>query len=890
MKNHIIDFLLLLTFLFLFPISAAEKAIIDIDFSKAEKLWNLQMKGICRGPLPDRVSPDFPAWNSSEVLTEAKSENEEKYLRIKIERLQGFVLFRMSPETLIPFPGYYRMELEYRTPDSMHELWVRRDKAPLYPCLASVKIPQSTQWTKRSFPVCLRKQLEGANPNDSTAVKPNEVTLRLNLSIGKIDIRRFRLLPCSQEEYDQYANSFLKTSSKDAKNFFRNSRFPLGLPSGWTGNAKVSDISGPTGTFALRFVHSAIFSEPFLPGPEVRDCIISFFCKGNFGASILDRDSKELKKITFPPSGEWQRVSFQFSPRQPLERGYALFIYGNGLIDGITAANAANNGAEKYASAGACEIALAPGDGLISIHRIQFEDESPIVRWKATGDWQGAMLRAKVFNIYGEEKILPPIVIPPDGNGEISYSVFPGKNLGAFRIEVWAEKSGKRVSPYNELVMTRIRRPVYEGKDAPDSPFGIHVGPSTGKCEILKAAGVNWVRLHDSYMDATSWAYVEKKKGVWTIPDKGIDVYRKHYLKVLGWLGGTPAWASYNPNTKRIPLFAAYAVPKDLDAFRIYVRKIISFYRGRIDEWHFGNEPWNPLFWNASLTDGDPKHSATPAKDFADLQKIAYEELKKTAPEVKMYGFSTMLDYNNFWTKGCFDAGAYDSCDALDYHHYETPEYGYPHDKIEEGFQAAWGYIRRKGKELKPVIMTEGCFNLTGTDACGIYNHSITWQGNDASALHANLCVRYHIGLLMAGVKRIFLYSDTFGQFTLRQSSYACLLQSDGFPRPTLPAYSNMAWLLEDRKIAKTSQLAPDVWSVWFTGKGKTVAVITGKMGAEWTGILPHQINGYDLFGNPVLDRIRYRGEFLYFVADEQNKEFLPGGKLYDGGGGRQAN
>ena len=60
------------------------------------------------------------------------------------------------------------------------------------------------------------------------------------------------------------------------------------------------------------------------------------------------------------------------------------------------------------------------------------------------------------------------------------------------------ERDGTRISPYNEIVMTRLERPVFWGQDAPDSPFGCHFIALESTIRMMKACGINWARLHDA--------------------------------------------------------------------------------------------------------------------------------------------------------------------------------------------------------------------------------------------------------------------------------------------------------------------------------------------------------------------------------------------------------
>lgn len=867
---------------------AAKEALIDIDFGHVEKPLQIKMKGEFQGSLPQGVIPDFPAWCSASAETVAGVDHGTKYLSFRTKHLEGSILFAMRPETLLLYPDYYLLQIRYRTRGPDHVIRFRRQLPPFFSTYAEVKLPKSENWSTLSVPVSVTTQKAGALPLDQTKIQPGEIRVILDLGEGEIDIARLQVFKATKDEFLKYARADLIPAPADSKNFFGSSRFPLGLPSGWRGIQVVPDPEniGPSGVPSLKiYNHGHLYSGPFLPGIVGKECTVSFSSKGQqLWAAILDASKKTITSQTIPPSGQWERRQLKFRPIDELARGYTLFISGHGWVDAVTANYLSPNG--EYYSDGDCEIALAPGEGEFREHRLHFVDEPAEIVWLATGSYNGAFLNAKVVNVYGEEKNLPRVKIPENGSGSIRYDVFPARGLGVFRLEVWAEMDGKRISPFSELVMTRIRRPVYEGKDAPDSPFGIHFGPKPEeRVKLMKAAGVNWVRMHDCYHDATNWAWIEKQKGNWQIPDDGIDSYRRNHVKVLGWLGGTPKWASVNPDTKRDLYSASYSQVKDIPAFRDYVRKVVSHFRGKIDEWQFWNEPWIPFFWNSDTNDGTPVHSATPGKDYARLSKIAYEELKKVAPEVRMYGFSTAQSYGDkiHWTRQVYDAGAYPYCDMMDYHQYESTPVGYPGDRIETAYPQVWNVILEKEKNIKPVVMSEGAFNPAEFDACGIYNYSITWKGKekDQAVNIADLIVRYNLGFLMMNVKRIFLYSDAYPHYTLNRPNYPCLLQADGYPRPTLPAYSNMAWLLEDRKVERKTKLADGVWSVWFVGKGKTVAVITGYPFVKWTGLLPESSLGYDLFGNPFFSQINYQGQVLYVMADDQSREYLPGGTQY---------
>ena len=119
--------------------------------------------------------------------------------------------------------------------------------------------------------------------------------------------------------------------------------------------------------------------------------------------------------------------------------------------------------------------------------------------------------------------------------GQVGYDAFPDRPLGQFRIEAWVEdSSGNRISSFNELLVTRIRRPRHWNEDAPDSPFGIHMGSTTRHHMLAKAIGINWTRLHDAGCAYTCWSFLEPHEGQWTFKDEDIARYRAHHISILG--------------------------------------------------------------------------------------------------------------------------------------------------------------------------------------------------------------------------------------------------------------------------------------------------------------------------------------------------------------------
>lgn len=869
--------------------SYALEPMVDVSFENFAQNLKTRNKGSFEGCLPKGVKADFPAWNHSIVVTKKLKEDNLEFLRFNVKKFDEAVLFSL--------PGkiegkYYKLQVYGRCPDSPLNLHIRKKSYP-YTTYLNADIAKNKSWEEYKFIFQL----------DDKRVPYKKLGLYLSLKKGITDVAFVKLTKSSREEYIKNNLTKIKRPEKGLKNLFRNSRFPLGRQTGWHGLCEYEsdkDNPGPSGAPSLKIKlskYKSLFSEPFQTDDPDSDIHISFAYKAEAkcGFTIMQGHKKTSIIKSLPVTKKWKRVELTFSPA-PLVRGFGIGFYGRGTlyIDSLMAYSGKES--QPYASQGECEIALAPNNTEIKNTRIQFSDEKALVRYYATGSFNNTLLRAKVINLYGEEKELPAVNLNKNPLGHIDYGVFEEKSLGQFRVEVWAEKDGKRVSPYNEIVMTRIRRPHYWGKDAPESPFGGHF--DTGMAKMMKAAGMNWVRLVDNCMQATCWAWLEPEKGKWDFSaDAKIKVFRKEYMKVYGFLGSCPPWAStYSGRNVKNGYFDKMGIPKDINAFRNYIRKVVSHYKGLIDEYQFQNEPWASRFW---YKDYDPEtgkfsQQGTGAKDYAKFSKIAYEELKKVYPEARLIGFNTKAgNKGRKWTKDVFDYGAYQYCDGIDYHYYNSrelldcvptvkPDIPY----ADKAYEDIINYISGKVKPpLKPVIMSEGNpmvsaavpWNKTGSnDYSGMYKHTLPWESTESSKLVklADSTCRFVIAHLSLGVKRIFLYSDKHFHTLLDPSVFPVLAGSDGLPYPTLPAFSNMAWLLEDRKFIKRVPVGKGVWAYIFSGKGKSVAVISGLKDGAYTVPQNGKFEILDLFGNQ--SKRVYQGHLLYVVSELSPHELAP--------------
>ena len=541
----------------------------------------------------------------------------------------------------------------------------------------------------------------------------------------------------------------------------------------------------------------------------------------------------------------------------------------------------------SYAPAAPCEVALTCPESETSVARIQFEDEKAEVRYCVAGaPGVGACLRTRLTNVYGETKDLPSVPLENRGlqYGMCSFDAFGDRPYGSFRIEAWVEDAtGKRISTFNEIVIHRLRRPRYDGRDAPDSPFGVHTLPRRRHLLMAKAVGINWVRLHDAGLQYIGWYFLEREPGKWTFFDDKIQAYRKQHLKILGEFGTAPEWASYVRNTTE-PCKSEYRrkwfAPTDPDQFGNYCRVVAKRYKGAIDDWCMWNEPWGTGFFAFDYNPSKVKRGRgftqpdTAPAYHAELTRQAWINGRAANPDIRIAGVCTTQSDEpdsmaSRWTRGIVDADGLEWCNAYDYHHYLDAAIGFPGDTIERTVRNAFApVVEKKGGIDKPLWMTEGqpVKRMTST---GLYKYTVVDPAPDDIWPTSDRLARYMVRMLAVGIQRVFLYTMHGHHYFNDDAKWSVLVTPEGYLHPSGAAHSALAWLIEDTRYARTVQVSENVWAYLFQGHGRAVAAICPS--ATDTGYtLPKHpsIRYLDLFGNPLHDR-KVMGYTVYAVIEE---------------------
>ncbi len=863
------------------------QSVLNSDFSTCNygswvTIQSQSTLGVIEGNFPENWT-DNSSWDLTSYLSKQEQEGTDLFWRLSsIVNDTGKIQLRHGlPSVLGGQNCRYVLKLTIRG-DQTIQTGIRQSGAP-YQFLWSATKQLSTEWQTLEWEFDLRQ------------TEPNEVAFWLNISgiPSQVDIKDIQLVEMNPQLIDDNLKFVYQGSGPD--NLLRQSRLPLGLPNGWSlfrefddmedvTILSVFDINSPSGSDVLCIdspnKEIVLYGEPIRVDRTWLTHTASLYAKGDGELKIYVYNATSClgqMTITLNNQTQWTRYYLNFTPISSDHATHLRFV-GQGIfkIDGLMVHSGET--VKPYQSQLAAEVALGPGDGEIAgFARCHFDNELyKKVNYVVTGVPNGidAVLKIKMFNVYGEEYELSPITLSNQTQcqGDIDYNVFPDRPYGSVRIEAHVEDSqGQQISAFNELVMHHLRRPKYWMIDAPDSPFGIHTLATRRHIQMAKAVGINWTRLHDAGTEYIGWYHLENQPGHWVFCDAELNRYRQYGMKILGALSTAPTWASYYPGYYTSSYYDRYFMPLDFNQFASqYVSTVVSRYANVIDDWDLWNEPWGT--WWAVDYDPVTKQYIPPSNEvqtFADFQKTVYPALKLANPNANLIGFNSYIgSLGNAWTSGMIQNGATPYADVFSYHHYTSSNIGYPDDVLKQALHEHAGQFSNQQLPY-PAWMTEGSPTSQLIDS-GFYNHTLSHPSDEDVNQTADRVGRFCLSLLTAGVEKFFMYSMGNNNYFDMCNGHQTLMTEEGYLHPSADAMSAFAYFIEDKTFASYQLLAPCVHSYQFNGMTQNVAVLVTSPGPRANYYLPNTPNVfyYDFYGNP-LNPGDLLGDTLVFAVSD---------------------
>ena len=854
-------------------------AVADVDFG-AVSTNVIVRSGVGRleGVLPAEVADNFTGWAKASVKTTALCEREGCFLRF--ETSPGASGGQFSVRVAEPLEtGHYRMEVEARN--------CRRTRSRPLRFLARLGPP--------SWKALWSAEFGGRDWRRETSAffidaKDGRPELFLQTQPGTVvDIRRIRLTRITPQDYR--AVHVPNAPSDDRRHFVRHTRFPLGLPSGWnTGRDGVfvetsagrADDGLPTFRFVSARTTACFYSEPFLTSATggVATVRIRYRAQGTWHASAFaDVSYRWVGSVKLPASDVWREASFRIT-EPPDAEALSVKIAGCGSFE-LDRFDVTKGTADQPPDGDhVAEVTLQVSEGEVASSRLQFADEPAHLAWAVTDAPKGAELRLSVGDLYGRRRDLAPVALKGGRleTGTLAYLPETAAEVGQYRVDAEVFAGGVRVSPREELVVTRIRKPVYWKRTAPNSPFGTHLIARQDTLMAAKAAGVNWTRFHDAGTEYSGWYDLEREKGVWTFHDEEIERFRRAGILMYAQLGTAPLWATHFPETKfaKTPrnYFAKYLRPTNTVDYLAYVTKFVTRYRGVIDDYFIWNEPWG-RWW---VTADDARFFSTNrtelVRQYGRFSNATYAAAKAANPNARISGFNATGGQVDWWMEPLAEVGVMDACDDIDFHFY-TPNARLCRADDEPLSEGPLAPLRKRWPDLKGkrVIMSEGQGVSTGSGGVtgrmtGLYRTIFAFgpESLESCASMADQTCRYNLDLLSEGVSRIFVYTTHSYETMAVKPKFQSFFGADGYPHPELVAHAHMARLIEDRAFVDKTAYGEHAVRLRFRGKdGTEVAAYTELSRQEAAELVRrHPDACTDLWGNPLDVAVWPEGTLVY--------------------------
>ena len=646
-------------------------------------------------------------------------------------------------------------------------------------------------------------------------------------------------------------------------------RLGAGVPTAWHFDGDYQLACGPAagpvgkGTLKVTIPYGVVMMySPPIKLAYGRQHTVSLYARSEPAGMSVEFAIAELKqwwKVGVHYGGQvtsdWQRLPA--TGKGPVAEGeyYAVWIKASGpgtlWLDGLQLEEGA--AATDFKPKFPVTLSVTPAEPW----GVFVGDEPEAVKASAVGTMPlGSRLRLRAVHVDGSADDLPSLNLPA---GETWSSQVPCasascRKFGLVRLEATVVgPDGKPLSEQGETLLARVGKPT-PGPDE-KSRFGIHVSLRDPDLTVAQRLGYKWCRLHDASI-FTKWGIVEPERGKWVWHDAEINLALSHGLKIMGMLCSSPPWASGTTNTDGY--WSMYYPPKDMDAWRNYVRTVVARYKGKIDDWEVWNEPWGDFF-----------RGGTPEK-YAEVLRAACEEAKKANPQCRIMGVDTYGGTG--WDAKVMAAGAYPFFDVMSFHTYTSQLWGRTGDEPSELANHLRTEILQSGP-AKPLWDTEGGPGA-GPDHGSFLSIADPALYGDWSRC-ADMVVRMFLGLDAAKVDRFFLYSiHNWGQY----GAPSWMLVDTGPLLPPLHLTVNaLIRFTEGATYAGRGTPAKGASAQFYTRGDSLIAAVfsDGETPVPMSVVIPAGVKCLDRWGNPCAAPTKALRGPTYFIATGAQRSAL---------------
>jgi hypothetical protein len=439
------------------------------------------------------------------------------------------------------------------------------------------------------------------------------------------------------------------------------------------------------------------------------------------------------------------------------------------------------------------------------------------IKYRITDYWDKEVASGSV-----EEKV------KADGNAKKLLKIPSDLPIGYYRVN-FDSADGKL---HDEAIFGIYKEMAYKGFLPFDWPLGYN--KSEGN-PIVRKLGFGWVRC---------WNF--KFKDIWPEKDK-LDFAKQDLivkrcqdakLNIMPVLGTSLARSKHHKDgNKFIPKWAIERTAKSskkgswaldvsfprIDAWKAYVKALVSRYKDRIKVWEVMNEP------NCWLI----------PEEYAPYMKATYEAAKEADPDCIIVGVCATSDWSGEpapWTKRVLEIDGCKSLDALSIHMYGgcSPE-AYRGIGTDGMLNHLKGMLKEFGRDI-PIWHTEKSFNTTEVGYSpeklnypGVYLRESGFKVPNFRD-KAEFMIRESLIDSTVGKGPYFWFGAISNDIYIMSNSNVYGLQHiefDGSPCPELIAANGLARMLEGRqKPQELIKLGASIYCALYQGEKGTLAAV----------------------------------------------------------------
>ncbi len=610
---------------------------------------------------------------------------------------------------------------------------------------------------------------------------------------------------------------------------------------------------GVDGTPSLWFNNLSSDAKWLKPGPYV----FSAHLKSGGPASVLrlsllsnGRHGVEIFGKTVEAKGEWAR--FEVAGKVPVPGRYIVRI--KRLSGAESAASEAmlerGEKASRYAPA-------APVEGLLkatrSVNRIFLPGERVELLAQVanqTKEAQESELELVVENAFFETVATErrTLKLKPDEKTETPFS-FQASATGAYRAVMRLKTGGK--ASLGGMTWIVVPKPAAEGLADKEPPFfGVDSTVSPANIDFALKMGSKWWRScgMNGNVEMSSWASIEREKGVFHFRDDLVDMLLAAKLNILATILWTPDWASAAPSDAvekwgfRCRDFADWT--RFMDAYS-------SHFKGRIACYEIWNEAAGSFF-----------NGGSPA-EFAEFTKLAVASIRRNDPGAWIAGgASSNPSFSPSWSSALLASGVYKELDYFD-----------SHGPVSNAFR----------EDLRKAGLPDGRVWQTETNpSCNSF-HPLCEYGDPKGADPVDKVNQAAIGALgdfgdgSCGRSYYYISNDRVMGMARMDSEDIPMRDFDGAPTPYVAAAAVIAKKLHHMK-SKGRAASPEATTAYlFEGDGRSMIALWAPFDQREARVrfdvdLAPEIKVSDLFGvdlKPDADRSFSLRVPLFFEAKE---------------------